>query len=383
MPAREEGGLKKKRKEPVLPHEKLHLEHLPNTDQTDFIITTSGSDKINIINLRFKPRSWYIDGARKYSDRYDTVFSADEGGFIDNWQPIELFTLPWYEFKKSKSIPASHTHSSSFVAFSLPDRQIRVFSFLTGTLARKYDESPTAIQGMQQAGTAVYKLLGPDGLIPGHWSDAVWDESGALILYPSLLAIKVVNIVTNRVVRLLGKDEVIRFLNISIYQAAPAKRTLTNGTITLMGIPAQCLFFIPGNGSICHILADKAPKAVENFVGHSRSGDFEGVIFHRVIPKFMIQTGDPLGGTGGDSIWGREFEDELSDDLKHDRCRTLWNEWVAFFITTTTTPWLDTKHTIFGRVISGLEVVHAIEHVKVNKGDKPFEDIKIVNIDVE
>lgn len=64
----------------------------------------------------------------------------------------------------------------------------------------------------------------------------------------------------------------------------------------------------------------QAPKAVENFVGHSRSGYFEGVIFHRVIPKFMIQTGDPLGdGTGGASIWGNEFEDEFSDDLKHDR----------------------------------------------------------------
>lgn len=64
----------------------------------------------------------------------------------------------------------------------------------------------------------------------------------------------------------------------------------------------------------------QAPKAVENFVGHARSSYFEGIIFHRVIPKFMIQTGDPLGdGTGGTSIWGREFEDEFSDDLKHDR----------------------------------------------------------------
>lgn len=68
------------------------------------------------------------------------------------------------------------------------------------------------------------------------------------------------------------------------------------------------------------LFPQQAPKAVENFVGHSRSGYFEGVIFHRVIPKFMIQTGDPLGdGTGGTSIWGKEFEDEFSDDLKHDR----------------------------------------------------------------
>ena len=68
------------------------------------------------------------------------------------------------------------------------------------------------------------------------------------------------------------------------------------------------------------LFPEYAPKAVENFVGHARSGYYEGVLFHRVIPKFMIQTGDPLGdGTGGDSIWGREFEDEFTSELKHDR----------------------------------------------------------------
>jgi peptidylprolyl isomerase domain and WD repeat-containing protein 1 len=69
------------------------------------------------------------------------------------------------------------------------------------------------------------------------------------------------------------------------------------------------------------LFPQQAPRAVENFVAHARAGYFEGVLFHRVIPKFMIQTGDPLGdGTGGESIWGREFEDEFSPDLRHDRC---------------------------------------------------------------
>jgi len=69
-----------------------------------------------------------------------------------------------------------------------------------------------------------------------------------------------------------------------------------------------------------HLFPQFAPKAVENFVGHARNGYFEGMVFHRVIPKFMIQTGDPLGdGTGGMSIWGREFEDEFTDEVKHDR----------------------------------------------------------------
>lgn len=125
----------------------------------------------------------------------------------------------------------------------------------------------------------------------------------------------------------------------------------------------------------------------------------------------MIQTGDPLGdGTGGTSIWGREFEDEFSTAVKHDRLVVLVRglflapytatflhrpytlsmanagpntNGSQFFITTVVTPWLDNKHTVFGRVVHGLEVVHAIENVKVNKGDKPYEDIKIINVDVE
>jgi peptidylprolyl isomerase domain and WD repeat-containing protein 1 len=159
-----------------------------------------------------------------YSDRYDTVVSADENGFIEYWQPFEPFEPPksvaglWsfksetdlYEFKKAKATPTCVTlspDSNSFVTFSFPDRQIRVFSFLTGKLTRKYDESLAAIQEMQQAGTAVYKvddmefgrrlamereleMPGPDGRIPGMWSNAIWDESGAFVLYPTLLGIK-------------------------------------------------------------------------------------------------------------------------------------------------------------------------------------------------
>jgi len=134
-------------------------------------------------------------------------------------------------------------------------------------MSRKYDESLEAIQEMQQAGTAVYRvedmefgrrlavereleLPGPDGHIPGRWSNAIWDESGAFIIYPSLLGIKgiffsliyeaqlmylliVVNTYTNRVVSLLGKDEVVRFLNLTIYQGAPSKKTIT----TMVCIP--------------------------------------------------------------------------------------------------------------------------------------------------
>jgi peptidylprolyl isomerase domain and WD repeat-containing protein 1 len=128
-------------------------------------------------------------------------------------------------------------------------------------MTRKYDESLEAIQEMQQAGTAAYKvedmefgrrlavereleMPGPDGQVHGRWSNAIWDETGSFILYPSLLGIKgksaplllpqrfaefdtVLNVVTNRVVRVLGKDEAVRFLNLSLYQGAPSKTGFT------------------------------------------------------------------------------------------------------------------------------------------------------------
>jgi len=139
------------------------------------------------------------------------------------------------------------------------------------------------------------------------------------------------------------------------------------------------------------LFPDKAPKAVENFVGLARKGYYDNVIFHRVIKNFMIQTGDPLGdGTGGESIWGKEFEDEFHRDLRHDRPYTVSmanagpnTNGSQFFITTVATPWLNNKHTIFGRAVSGSDVVHNIEHTRCDKFDKPLEDVKIMNIEIQ
>jgi peptidylprolyl isomerase domain and WD repeat-containing protein 1 len=130
--------------------------------------------------------------------------------------------------------------------------------------------------------------------------------------------------------------------------------------------------------------------AVENFVGHARSGSFEGVIFYRGIPKVMIQTGDPLGdGTGGESIWGKEFEDEFSYDLKHDRPYTLSIANAGPGTNGSQFPsrrrprrgWIGSIR-FSGGGIAGLETIHAIGNAKMNKTDKPFEDVEIVNIDV-
>ncbi|KAI5848731.1 hypothetical protein DFP73DRAFT_542221 [Morchella snyderi] len=136
------------------------------------------------------------------------------------------------------------------------------------------------------------------------------------------------------------------------------------------------------------LFPEAAPRTVENFVTHARNGYYNGTIFHRVIRKFMVQGGDPCGdGTGGESIWGGEFEDEFST-LRHDKPYTLSmanagpnTNGSQFFITTEKTPWLDGKHTIFGRTIQGLDVVNKIENVRTFK-EKPEEDVKIINISV-
>uniref|UniRef100_S4PBM6 peptidylprolyl isomerase n=1 Tax=Pararge aegeria TaxID=116150 RepID=S4PBM6_9NEOP len=135
-----------------------------------------------------------------------------------------------------------------------------------------------------------------------------------------------------------------------------------------------------------------APRTVENFCGHARNGYFNGHIFHRVIKGFMVQTGDPTGtGTGGESIWGGEFADEFRPHLKHDRPYTVSmanagpnTNGSQFFVTLAPTPWLDNKHTVFGRVVRGMEVVQNIGSVKTNpKTDKPYDDIRVISVTVK
>jgi cyclophilin family peptidyl-prolyl cis-trans isomerase len=136
----------------------------------------------------------------------------------------------------------------------------------------------------------------------------------------------------------------------------------------------------------------QAPKTVENFTKLAEKGYYEGIIFHRVIDKFMIQGGDPTGtGSGGESIWGKAFGDEFSPDLRFDEPGYLAmansgpnTNGSQFFITVVPTPWLNDHHTIFGKVIDGMDVVYDISKVKTSKpGDKPLEDVKIINVKIE
>ena len=131
---------------------------------------------------------------------------------------------------------------------------------------------------------------------------------------------------------------------------------------------------------------DDAPKTVENFLKLARDGFYDGVIFHRVIPDFMIQGGDPTGtGRGGP---GYQFEDEFNDNkvvrgaLAMANAGPNTNGSQFFIVTAEATPWLDGKHTVFGRVTNGMDVVDEIENVDTDANDKPREDVTIERVEL-
>ncbi|KAI1636581.1 hypothetical protein F4809DRAFT_378407 [Biscogniauxia mediterranea] len=437
-----------------------------------YIYDGRGENQAPIHTIKGLHRS--VVSVMAFNDAFDCVVSADESGMLEYWSPNANYEKPdnvfqyksstnLFDFKKAKSVPVSLSISPSghqFVAYSTPDRKIRVFEFASAKLYRTYDESLQVIAEMQQAGTAMQKLddvdfgrrLAAEREIEStplrNKVNVIFDESGHFILYGSMFGVKVLNTLTNRVVKVYGKDEHIRPVHLALYQGQPQKKGVTTVEMAASNNPllqesevrdpiliatavGKVRFYMftneeeisrserdvqnekptilnpkkaaqkktaeTGTAAIIHttygdihirLFPDAAPKAVENFVTHSKRGYYNGTIFHRVIRKFMIQGGDPLGdGTGGESIWGKEFEDEFST-LKHDKPYTVSmanagpnTNGSQFFITTEKTPWLDNKHTIFGRAVQGLDVVHKIENARTYK-EKPEEDIKILNIDI-
>lgn len=419
----------------------------------------------------------------KYNQVLDSMISADDKGIIEYWNPDTLkfpenevkfkykSDTDLFEIVKCKTTVSSIEVSPDGKQFSItsPDRRIRLFWFRTGKLRRVYDESLEVAQDLQRSDSPLYRLeaidFGRRMAVEKEFEktesapqpNALFDESSNFLIYATLLGIKVVNLHTNKVSRILGKVENNdRFLRIALYQgdrsskrvrkipaaavnANESKEPLTDPTLLCCAFkkhriylfsqrepeepedatkgrdvfnekpPADELLAVSDIGKssttslpdnvIVHtsmgdihmkLYPEECPKTVENFTTHCRNGYYDSLIFHRVIKGFMIQTGDPLGdGTGGQSIWGREFEDEFHKSLRHDRPFTVSmanagpnTNGSQFFITTVATPWLDNKHTVFGRVIKGMDVVVAIEKEKADKQDKPHDDIKILNVTV-
>ncbi|KAJ1554194.1 hypothetical protein HK096_004626, partial [Nowakowskiella sp. JEL0078] len=419
----------------------------------------------------------------KYNGWANVVVSIDIGGMVEYWHPDPENEFPtpqppivdWrfksetdlFDFKKyqakSKFIKVLFEYSRQKLV-----QPPLIFQLIKKNSLQLYDESLKVIQEMQQGGTATVILdpmdfgrrLAVDREIQNQESgqsstaNAVFDESGNFVIYPTLLGLKIVNIVTNKVARLIGRNETQRILNIALYQGAPRKK----GVLTLemaasdnpnlkesesgdptifatsykrnrfslftrrepesedIGLGRDIYNEKPsreeqmaamqtnlkqslGSAAIIRtsvgdihirLFPEHAPKTVENFVGLAKKGYYDNVIFHRVIKGFMIQTGDPRGdGTGGESIWGNEFEDEFTKALKHDRAFTVSmanagpnTNGSQFFITTAPSDWLDNKHTIFGRATGGMDVITRIENTKTDRNDKPYEDIKIFSVEI-
>jgi peptidylprolyl isomerase domain and WD repeat-containing protein 1 len=312
--------------------------------------------------------------AMAFNPVYDCAISADDSGFLEYWRPSGSFEKPdnvfkmksstnLFDFKKSRSVPSSITISPAgdqFATWSFPDRRVRLFDFATGKLHRSYDESLTTITDMQQAGTALQKLeevefgrrmatereLENPTVRPRI--NVVFDESGHFIMYGSLLGIKVINTLTNRVVKVYGKDEPFRALHIGLYQGQPQKKGVVTVSMAASANPllqeaeeqdpmlfatgfGKVRFYMftndeeiskserdvqnekprkgvhkqeetkraeTGSAAVLHttygdislrLFPEAAPKTVENFVTHAKNGYYNNTIFHRVIRKFMIQ----------------------------------------------------------------------------------------------
>ncbi|KAL3868863.1 hypothetical protein ACJMK2_041620 [Sinanodonta woodiana] len=414
----------------------------------------------------------------QYSPVCDAVISVDKGGMVEYWTgPKGDYKFPrgltWdyktdtdlYEFVKCQSVPTGLAFSpdGKQIATIATDRKVRIFKFSTGKLVKVLDETLQQFIDLQQMKQQLPdmefgKRLAVERDLEKSESfnicNIIFDETGYFILYSTMLGIKVINLHTNRCVRILGKPENARFLQLSLFQGSgkkkpgvtdmetaasenpilqtvnldpilfctafkknrfymftkrspddtksadserdvfnekPSKEELVAATqdSSYIRVSESCVMHTTMGDIHCKLFPKECPKSVENFCIHSKNGYYNGNIFHRVIKGFMIQTGDPLGnGTGGESIWGGEFEDEFHPSLKHDRPYTLSmanagpnTNGSQFFITVVPTPWLDNKHTVFGRVTKGMEVVQNISVVKTNpKTDKPHDDIRIINI---
>ena len=151
--------------------------------------------------------------------------------------------------------------------------------------------------------------------------------------------------------------------------------------------PVSTAVMTTSEGAIeLELFGDDAPKTVENFTKLAGEGYYDGLIFHRVIPDFMIQGGCPRGdGTGGP---GYSFEDEFNDHpvargyLAMANAGPNTNGSQFFIVTTEAAPWLDGKHTVFGRVTSGMDVVDAISAVETDASDRPREEITIQRVEL-
>uniref|UniRef100_A0A1I7ZGK1 peptidylprolyl isomerase n=1 Tax=Steinernema glaseri TaxID=37863 RepID=A0A1I7ZGK1_9BILA len=424
----------------------------------------------------------------QYSAKLNIAISVDEMGVIEYWSgPKTDYKFPpnvsfefksdtdLYELPKNKVYARSMAISPTGHTFALycSDCRIRIFKVKSGKLLKVIDETLAQFieKGKQE------KLYGlpnmewnrrialekdlekdPENIVS---SMILYDDSGNFLIYPTIIGIRVYNLVTDEVTREIARTENTRFMALALCRAMPDISDRLQGAAVTIEVEAaenpnlkryepdpmlvaiahkKNRFYLFTNaepfisddaeatssrdvfnekprkedaltalddGNARSKIADKAvvhttygdihvelfpdecPKAVENFCTHARRGYYNGHMFHRVIKSFMIQTGDPTGkGTGGQSIWGADFEDEFHPRLRFDKpyCLAMANagpntNGSQFFITVIPADWLDGKNTLFGHVTEGFNVVQKISNVSTfEKSGRPKTEISIISI---
>ena len=363
----------------------------------------------------------------------------------------DLFKL-FNKNKKNSIINLSLSPKNNYFGVTDKSRNIYIFHFLTGKIIYTITDN-VFISENDTKENIIEKEI--EKYVDVQYQPNIqFDESEKYLYYPCWEGIKLINLKTQEILKILGKKEKLRFISICLFQGESlrnksgiiteakmrnedninadkiidpllianayksnrfyifsknepdnkVKRDMMNENIEelknknnintknekkkdIIDLPEKAVIDTTKGEIFIKLYVNECPKTTKNFITLGKRGYYDGLIFHRVIKNFMIQTGDPRGnGTGGESIYGKPFKDEFNENLKHDEFMVSManagpdTNGSQFFITTVPCHWLDNKHTVFGKVYDGTDVVKVIEDTKVDRHNKPYEDIKIVTI---
>ena len=364
----------------------------------------------------------------------------------------DLFKL-YNKNKKNAIINLTLSPRNNYFGITDKSRNIYIFHFLTAKIVYTITDTVYIYENEDTKEEIIEKEI-EKYIEMQNQPNVQFDESEKYLYYPCWEGIKLINLKTKELIKILGKKEKLRFISICLFQGESLrnktgiiteskmrnedninadkiidpllfanayksnrfyifsksepdnklKRDIMNEDIEelknkasmnaktaknkdIIDLPEKAVIDTTKGEIFIKLFVNECPKTTKNFITLGKRGYYDGLIFHRVIKNFMIQTGDPRGnGTGGESIYGKPFKDEFNENLKHEAFTVSManagpdTNGSQFFITTVPCHWLDNKHTVFGRVYDGSDVVKVIEDTKVDRHNKPYEDIKSVTI---
>ena len=381
----------------------LYCVHLDEDKEDKAFVKIKNLHKFPIVSICFNPK-------------YKCFISADEKGLIEIWDP-QTYEIPEsVEFKMKSLTQLFYLRKNKLtidhMVLSLDgemfacgyDKGIKVFSLKTGKILHSVDSdripkstiffTKNLILYSTQKGIEVLDLTQEETEIIGSDEELGFIYFG--ILHNSHTGIITSEMITsnNAIInsKLNHRPILIASTLISneVYIFGDSQSTTINQPVKKQAHYTKVTLHTSRGDIKIELYPKLTPRTVENFITLCKRSYYNNVIFHRVIPEFMIQTGDPKGdGTGGESCWGGYFKDEFTKELSHDKYMVSManagpnTNGSQFFITTEDVPFLDNKHTVFGKVISGTDVVKSIEDVETDEDDKPLDRIVILSTTLE